>query len=82
MADFKCATLTDFMEVWFWAVCLFVCFSKAMSFSYQGSFHKEYFALPKTAGLQSHHSEVLQMMFVRALVWVAVTLLSSRVSFQ
>lgn len=25
MADFKCATLTDFMEVWFWVVGLFVC---------------------------------------------------------
>ena len=57
-----------------------VFFSQTMIF-YQRSIYKEYFRLPKTAELKSHNSEVLLMMLVRAVAWVAVTLLSSRASF-
>lgn len=45
------------------------------------STYKEYFRLPKTAELKSHDSEVLLMMLVTDVVWVAVTLLSSRTAF-
>lgn len=75
MDDWKCASI-NFMTVFF-----YLSFSPQTMGFYQRSIYKEYFRLPKAAELKSHSSEVILMMLVRAVVWVAVTLLSSRASF-